>query len=99
MCYEFAHSCQTQLINEFNRLIGRNAYFLICIASLNYYYCDDIVATKRVSDLLKSDGITLHAIEDFDMLSVINEKHVTENHIFHGSIFLLNKFREKSEVS
>jgi len=99
MCFEFVYACKSSLIDELVKVIGTDKYFLLCFGHLNYFYCDNLASIQRVYDLLKSKGVVLHDVEETDLSSIIDAQYMRENHTFHGSAILLNKFREKSEIS
>jgi hypothetical protein len=93
------HTCKSQLIGEMTKLIGVSNYFIICMGNLNYFYCNDVGSIAIVREFLMAESIVLHELPEDEMLSVIDSNGTKKYQTFHGNPVLLNKFREKSEVS
>jgi hypothetical protein len=99
MCYEFVHACKSPLIDQITSLIGASNYFLVCIGSINYFYCKDTAATAIVRGLLMIDHTALHNLSESEMLSVIDFPALKAFETFHGDAKLLSEFKKRNTIA
>ena len=99
MCFEFLHDCKSPLIDQLTKIAGTTTFFIVCIGQLNYLYISNSNMTDTVTGFLTGNGIKLHPLPAWEMLSVLEHPATREYQIFHGSQLLYNEFRQKSAVA
>jgi hypothetical protein len=91
MCFEFIHSCDGELIEQINILVGEDSYFMVCIGELNYLYCNKII-TDKIKGLLFMSSLVLCKIGEQELMSILDFNDTKRYQRFHGSKPLFHSF-------
>ena len=97
MCYEFAHNCDQYMIDEIDKLLTAEKYFMVSILQLNYLFIADTSAVEILKSFLRSKRIVLHTIRPLEMQHIISFKDTMQLQKKYGNLTLTGAFLELAQ--
>lgn len=67
MCYTFICDCDTDLLNNIQKMLGETHYFVVLIGYLNLFYTDKKDKYYQLRSILVNRRILMHTVTEKDM--------------------------------
>ncbi len=95
MCYEFLYVSNGNFVEQVNNIFEKEVYLMVCIGHLNYLYATNIYSIQRLTQLLLAKGLSIHPIEEEEMVDILLNPHTLEFQICYGDRDLLPQLKRK----